>query len=66
LNRRDDIFFPLCWLGAANVAIDIATATNRAKRLIMLAQNLEAANHVSQLSDFDDLLFGLPSLINAN
>ena len=60
LDRQDDIFTPKCWRGAANVAIEIDLAVNRAVRLIGLAQALQNGKELADIVAFDDLLSGLP------
>lgn len=60
LCRGDDRFSPRCWRGASQVAIEPAEAIRRAMRLAKLALALCQAEHRSQLSEFDDLLGGLP------
>ncbi len=65
LRRADDLFIPLPWRGAANVAIETGVAIERVIRLAKLAQVLQRAANRQDLAEFDDLLIGLPRQIIA-
>ena len=60
LRRKDDLFFPDCWLGALRVTDDPNEALQRALQMIGLAQALQSAKHPDELLPFQEILQGLP------